>query len=206
MPYFYGVYPENQGLCTFFGLIRYIMEPDAVRFAHITIRGPYERKLDRARLASLNNIVSSSPIAKLCGATTFFGANQNTVALTVDIMELRSIWYKPHYPNGDPHVTLYDGDNRRAAILLRNVISSYDWGMRFRITPLRLLEPKVSDRDGFLKFTMAIYRAYDKCHEGDLPPLNSMRNLRIEDRIAAIERIMLRVGLPRVDEDVALFA
>jgi hypothetical protein len=206
MPYFYGVYPADEGLSVFLGMMRFIMQPDAIRFAHITLRGPYERKLERTRLDFYNEIVRRHSRVRLDEPATFFGDNQNTVVLGVNINELRTVWYKPRYPMGDAHITLYDGDNRRGAILLYEILSQYNWHMRFRVSDLRLLEPKLSERDGFLKFTSNIYRAYEKCHDGRLPPLGDVHRLKIDDRLSIIQEILPRVGLPAIENKKKIFA
>lgn len=197
MSYFYGVYPNNEGFKVFLSLIRYIAEPDAIRFGHITLRGPYERKLDSTKLAALNAMIRDRPTVHLTNPIEFFEQNQNTVAINVEIDALRDLWYKPHYPMGLAHITLYDGASRSDAARLLDVLHCYRWSMEVSVTPLKMIEPKISDKDGFLKLAAGIYRAYSKFDSSRLPDINEVRLLGFSDRLQVISELLSQSNLSK---------
>lgn len=199
MSYFYGVYPHSEGLKVFLSLLRYVAEPDAVRFAHITLRGPYERKLDNSRLASFNAMIRDRPTVHLTNPVGFFEQSQNTVAINVEIDALRDLWYKPHYPMGLAHITLYDGSSRSDAARLLDVLHCYLWSMEISVTQLKMIEPKISDKDGFLKLAAGIYRAYNKFDGSKLPDINEVRTLSFSDRLQVISELLSQSELSKSD-------
>lgn len=140
-PRFYGVYLSDEAL--YYGLtaLRFTLEPDAVRFSHLTLRGPYERGLNSDQLAQLNASVSDWSI-QLVEVGTFFGANQNTVYLRCELGDLGKLWNKPQFPRGLPHLTLYDGGDRDIAKSLVQLLKHWRFSGRARVSMLRPVDEK----------------------------------------------------------------
>jgi hypothetical protein len=71
---FYGVQIADRQLSALFELLRFVVEPDAVRRAHITVRGPYQDEIDISRFAAMR----LGPI-RIGGVGNFFPDGQSTV-------------------------------------------------------------------------------------------------------------------------------
>ena len=71
---------------------------------------------------------------------TFFTDRQSTVVICVNLLTLQNLFYKKDYPDGLPHITLYDGKSREFAEALFALIAKYDWGVRVPVTPLREID------------------------------------------------------------------
>lgn len=196
MRYFYGVYPRNRGFALFLDLLRFVAEPNAVRKCHITLRGPYKHKLEKYRLDSIKRRAKTQSKVTLLEPLTFFSDGQNTVVIDVDVEGLRSVWYKPDYPHGNGHVTMYDGSSRSEAARIMDALIEYDWRMSVSVTDVQLLEPKISDSSGFLAGMNDIYRAYDKFSNIGLPPLAAVPQLSFGDRLQIYSALLARSELP----------
>ena len=134
-------------------LMRFVCAPDAKRTAHITVRGPYTRRLQKPLLRKLYAFAKGADISVI-GAGTFFAARQNTVFLHCHSMALKAVWKKPDYPCV-PHITIYDGGSRTKAkqvyqVLMRakvHFIRSGD-GMNEMISPAHesALRPAINEK------------------------------------------------------------
>jgi hypothetical protein len=134
---FYAVYVPSGRVRILLDAIRLFARPQAKHAAHITVRGPYADYQDPREWSAK---VTGQPI-EVGGVGTFFGPGQSTVFLSVDSPAIRSVWHKPDFPEGKPHLTIYDGDKRPFAESLRDVLAAKDPRFTFSATGV---EPIVS--------------------------------------------------------------
>lgn len=134
---FYGVYIKNQDLGFLFDALRFIAQPDALRRAHITVRGPYERRIDIEQF-------NQNPLGDLAITKPghFFFNQQQTVFLHCEIVGIWDVWKKPDIRNGVVHLTVYDGNNKEESREIFNIIQHYPWNIWTQPTPLVELEKK----------------------------------------------------------------
>jgi hypothetical protein len=124
MALFYGLYVADERLAAALDLLRFIAEPQFVRRAHITVRGPYnDSQSDILRIIS-----NKTYQIFFDGVDSFieFGKKQNTVFLKCDVPSIEEVWHKPNF-EGEirPHLTLYDGNDRAQAIAFLRCCSKY---------------------------------------------------------------------------------
>lgn len=126
---FYVVYFEDTGLQKGLDAIRFICNPTEKTRAHITIRGPYSRRVN------LKHIVDSIRGTRVytSGLGTFLDHKQNTVFIKCDSTRLRRVWKKSDY-GYNPHITLYNGESREFACQLAE-----------RLTALQFTFPFIAD-------------------------------------------------------------
>ena len=88
---------------------------------HVTIRGPYSKPVPPGQLTRYKRLLDSSPVV-LEGVGVFTASDRFAVYVKVQHDKLRQVWWKPDYPikkfGFNPHVTLYEGDDRQRAMLL----------------------------------------------------------------------------------------
>lgn len=107
---FYVVYFADVFVQSCLDLIRYLAEWSEKTPAHITVRGPYSRRLHEKVEQSLDEQMAGIDIDVL-GVSAFLNQRQNTVYLRCSASELSQVWHKPNY-SFNPHLTLYDGNDR----------------------------------------------------------------------------------------------
>ena len=77
---------------------------------HITIRGPYYRRISREDIAKYEHIVRDDPIL-IHGVDIFQNHKENVVYIRVRSDSLKKIWWKPDFPvkefGFNPHITLH---------------------------------------------------------------------------------------------------
>jgi hypothetical protein len=139
MAWFYGVYLLEEKLEAALELVRFVGEPDFLRRPHITIRGPYERRQD----AVLEKLNYDDQFILIKGVSAFFGDQQNTVLLDCDLPQRERVWRKPNFPDGKPHITLYDGRSRNTALNIRSALKPIKWMVRTPVSKLTLIEKKI---------------------------------------------------------------
>ncbi len=130
---FYVVYVTPPVLGDCLDAIRLLSRPDEKRHSHVTVRGPYRRRLARRELTDR----TSGMMIEIRSADKFFGRQQSTVFLKCAAPELVRVWRKPDFPKFNPHITLYDGPLRQWASALFEVVRQYDFNVRFRASELR---------------------------------------------------------------------
>ena len=142
MAFFYGVHIQEPELASALSLIRFLGEPDFFRPTHITIRGPYTRKIDETIEDIEKKFGAKKRFVELVGIGTFFEGNQNTVFLTCVIPDVEEIWKKPDYQGVKPHLTLYDGKSRHFAYKLKAALEKFSWHIKAEVSNLRRIESK----------------------------------------------------------------
>ncbi len=136
--YFVGITIGDEHVSQLFDLARIVLEPEFARRSHITLRGPYKRKQDIARSLfekSVQSVTLSRP-------STFFNERQNTVYLRAEIPGIADYWYKPDYPDGIPHLSVYDGPDRTLAWQALTALRKFPWKITFPSSPLKLIDSK----------------------------------------------------------------
>lgn len=136
--FFVAVGFSDSRISRLFDLARIVLEPEFARPAHITLRGPYKQKKD------ISEPVLGRDVGKITVGRpgTFFGDGQHTVFLNVDIFGVSDFWHKPSYPDGKPHLSIYDGQDRNFAWNVMSVLRRYEWGVSLNSTPMQVLEKK----------------------------------------------------------------
>ena len=197
MLYFYGVYLQNTEISTALDLVRFLGEPDSIRFSHITLRGPYQKRLNKHWLREINGDPQYEWKIKLLEPGTFFSTGQTTVFLKVDLCSLHEIFHKPDFPGGLPHLTVYDGKDLDFAKELSELLSMYEWRREVRVTRLRLIERKHKVDEVFLTFFMAFSELFRDII-GDPMEISLMKTASVDRRLTLIEKVLYRLhGDPR---------
>jgi hypothetical protein len=182
--YFIAVRFSDEKIARLFDLARIILQPDFARPSHITLRGPYRNKSN----------ISPAIIGKDVGKITirrpgnFFSENQNTVFLGIDIFGIADFWFKPDYPDGTPHLTIYDGKNREFAWAVLSALKRYKWGMRLNSTPMRVLDLKNPLETEYLVEYEALQETF-RLLGNTVPSAETIKSMSYLDRIVFLNRI-----------------
>lgn len=122
--------------------IRVLASPQAKRFSHVTMKGPYPEALGPEELAHDNRLVESNGLL-LNGCDNFFNEGQNTVFFTCQVDDwIRKIWDKVDYAQSriNPHVTVYDGEDLKFATKIFEILSRYTYAVSCGEKELKQLE------------------------------------------------------------------
>lgn len=192
MRYFYGVYLEDRAVGTILDLVRFLGEPDAIRFSHITLRGPYEgRPMNRKRLDIYNRNANYTWEVGLDKPIGFFSGKQSTIVIAVDLNSLSDLYFKKDYPDGTPHVTLYDGSCRSFATDLLDTVQGYLWKQTVKVGKLKEVERKMKLDQGLLPFFMDFHR-YFSALVGNPSLIPEVKFLSPRKRLTLITNILDR--------------
>jgi len=145
MPIFYGTRILDPRLSAALDLIRYLAQPDYFRRTHVTVRGPYSRRMSQSFEDSLKIRFSEEQRSlRVVRVGTFFQSTQNTVILVCKIPGIESVWAKPDFGSEEitPHLTLYDGKSREFAYMLRRTAGNYNMKFATKISSIEVLESK----------------------------------------------------------------
>lgn len=181
--FFVAVAFSDSKISELFDLIRLLAEPDYARSAHITLRGPYANKKD----------IGSSIFSKDVGKITirkpgsFFNERQSTVFLGVEIVGVSDFWYKPDFPNGTPHLSVYDGKDRKTAWVIFNTLRKFKWNLSLNSTPMHILEKKRPLETEYLIQYEKVARTLFDVAGREISPTD-MRNLGLIERVSMITR------------------
>jgi hypothetical protein len=137
MKLFYVLHIQEKVLADCVDAIRFISDPAEKQRAHLTVRGPYQKRVNVVAIS--RKIVGDTVLIDSVG--NFFDSGQNTVFFRCSSPELKSVWSKPHYPF-NPHITLYDSVSNEFARKLFAVVSTYTYHLRFRASELEAIESK----------------------------------------------------------------
>lgn len=81
---------------------------------HLTIQGPFEEKVELARVRSVKKVLENDVIF-IGNPGVFDTPNGKALYLSVSSPSLRRVWNKPDYPvekyGFNPHITLYEGSD-----------------------------------------------------------------------------------------------
>lgn len=81
---------------------------------HLTVRGPYagtpdNEVLERARKQMAGDVL------RIYGAGRFSNPDGEVVFVHVDSPHLPEVWWKPSFPEFNPHISIYRGSDRNLA-------------------------------------------------------------------------------------------
>lgn len=182
MRVFYVLYIRERELSDSLDAMRVLANPSEKSAAHLTVRGPYQRKLPLSHLSE--RIVGKSIVVHEVG--NFFREGQNTVFFSCLSPDLLSIWKKTDFAF-NPHITIYDGDSESFARKLYSIMRKYKYSFKFTAGQL---EPFVSVRrqNGFhlqLTFNQSLVSRIlgEQLAARDIPKLKVTRRLEYINRI-----------------------
>ena len=192
--FFVAVRFSDEKIARLFDLARLILQPDFARPSHITLRGPYTSK------ANISDSIIGKDVGKISVKRPghFFNERQNTVILEIDIVGIGDFWYKPDYPDGTPHLTLYDGPDRQFAWVVFRTLSSKSWHLTLNSSPMRILDAKRPiETDFILQFEN--YRDTFRLLSEPFPSAEEMKAMQNLQKIVLLNRICTKIhSLARV--------
>lgn len=105
--FFYGVQCKDEHIQSIFDLMIFLAAPhrDKHQQTHITLKGPYEEP------KNFNSTLKSEE-AILVGIETFDTPKGAALVLLAKIDGVKDVWDKPSYPDGEPHLTLCEGEKQ----------------------------------------------------------------------------------------------
>ena len=143
---FYVLYPANPDLRNLLNAMKLFADENQRTEAHLTVRGPYLKKLSTKDVERFSNIIRGEVI-QLSAVDNFFSSNQNTVFYSCERSDhLKAIWKKITYSEFNPHITIYDGDDRQFAHELYNTLQNGFIPLKCKVSHLSWLEPKSNDK------------------------------------------------------------
>ncbi len=134
MRVFYVLYINEPQLSDCVEAIRLLANPAEKSAAHITVRGPYQRKFPLNHLS--DRISGKSILVYRVG--NFFREGQNTIFLSCVSPDLPSVWKKSDF-GFNPHITIYDGNSESFARKLYSIMRRHKYSFKFtagRLQPL----------------------------------------------------------------------
>lgn len=136
--FFVAIRFSDEKIARLFDLARVVLQPDFARTSHITLRGPYSSK------SNISAGIIGRDVGKITVGRpgTFFSDTQSTVFLHIDILGIADFWHKPDYPNGTPHLTIYDGKNKMLAWAILRALKNFKWKFSINSTTMQILEIK----------------------------------------------------------------
>lgn len=137
---FYVVYPSDEKIKSLISGIRVLSDQNQRTQAHITVRGPYTKKLSSKFINKASRLIFKSEV-EIHSIASFFEGKQNTVFLSCISPALKPIWKKKSYKGFNPHITIYDGENRSLASNIKSILTENFRGFNFMIEKLEWLEP-----------------------------------------------------------------
>lgn len=141
-PSFYVVYPADEIIKLLINAIRVIADERQRSQVHITVRGPYAKKLSKDKEDKYSSIIRGEKI-HVIGIGSFFSDDQNTVYYKCTRnAKLKKIWMKTSYKDFNPHMTIYDGEDKDYAMKIYKVLRQNFVNFSFQIEELAWLEPK----------------------------------------------------------------
>jgi len=148
---FYVLYPEEEMIRRYINAIKILSDSKQRTEAHITVRGPYKKRLSNELIKNYSNVISGESLI-ISDVQNFFAFNQNTVYFKCSHNDnLKKIWNKITYNSFTPHITLYDGGDRNFAIKLYNKLARGFEPFNYKVKELSYLEPKSNDAIGLYR-------------------------------------------------------
>jgi 2'-5' RNA ligase len=182
MKVFYVLHIKEKVLADCIDAIRFICNPAEKQRAHLTVRGPYQKRIDIAAIS--RKIVGDTVSIDSVG--NFFDSGQNTVFFHCSAADLRSVWNKPHYPF-NPHITLYDSGSSEFARRLFAVMSRYTYRMKFRADELEAIEARKGQDS--LSLALAFNSQLASRLAGEKVTTGAIQGFSDEQRLRLVERI-----------------
>ena len=181
---FVGITIEDLRVRQLFDLARVLLEPEFARHAHITLRGPYKHKKD------INQSIFSRTVRSitLSRPNTFFNESQNTVYLRAEIPGIGDYWYKPDYPDGVPHLSIYDGTDRVLAWQTLLLLRKFPWNITFQSSPLQIIDSKERLETRYIIDFLNFDGALREISETEYT-MEQIKSMHIGQRIHLLDRV-----------------
>jgi hypothetical protein len=124
---FYSVTVTDANIQGILDAIKFIANPNSKSPAHITVKGPMRNKLSKSDFKRYDASIADGKIHVLqVGA--FKNSDRFTVYIEVEKTDtIQKLWYKPDFPDGTPHITIYDGPKTSFSTWLLAELSNFDW-------------------------------------------------------------------------------
>jgi hypothetical protein len=200
MPFFYVLHVKTKPLADCLDAIRFLCNPTEKQRAHITVRGPYKKKID---VRGINEKVTGG-IVSFDGIGNFFDSCQNTVFFRCSAPRLRAVWSKSDFPF-NPHLTIYDGKSPEFAHRLFDLISRYEYPLRFRAEELEAIESRKGQNSMSLALAFnsdLVRRAVGRdINAAEVPKLSEQRRLDLIDRLCRyLAALPMKQSAPVADQ------
>jgi hypothetical protein len=138
--YFVFLMIEDSLLRKYLDIAIFALNPDEQWFAHVTVAGPFSRKIELPRALEFHQQVS------ILGPGRFDNGARQTVYLNVDSIDLPIHMYKPDFKDAVPHLTIYNGADRALADELYGQLCDMRLFAHFYTTSFRLVESRPQKR------------------------------------------------------------
>jgi hypothetical protein len=182
MRIFYVIHIGEKALADSVDAIRFICNPTEKQRAHLTVRGPYQKRINISELSK--KIVGDTVSIDRVG--NFFDSGQNTVFFHCHATDLERVWNKPHYPF-NPHISLYDGNSREFAERLYELVSRYSYCLKFQADELEAIESKKGQTS--LSLALAFNSDFVSQVVGEQINADAVSSLSEDRRLQLVERI-----------------
>jgi hypothetical protein len=182
MKVFYVLHIREKELADCVDAIRFICNPAEKQRAHLTVRGPYRKRINTTAIS--RKIVGE--IVSIDSVGNFFDSGQNTVFFRCSAADLKSVWSKPHYPF-NPHITLYDSNSSEFAHRLFAVMSKYSYRMKFQADHLEAIESRKGQDS--LSLALAFNSKLISRLGGERVTVSAIQTFSEEHRLTIVERL-----------------
>lgn len=195
MRYFGVVNINDKNAQTFVDGIRLLCTSKVKHTAHITLKGPKNSKNE----IEFQSIRRNEQIVKVNGVGNFFAYGQNTVYLKCDLNDdgeqIKSMIDKPDYGNENPHITLYDGDDRVFAEQLYNITQKYKIQFQIIISESNYIVQRsdlgiIHSTKDYFRFSAEFYNHLSYYMGGEEISEEIIDDLSKEQRLAYIEKLL----------------
>jgi len=182
---FYVLYLPNQQIASWIDTVRLVLNPAEKWPAHITVRGPYKRRLAARGLERLNQQLKGNVIS-IYDVGRFRNVDSHVIYLACRGTKLETVWNKKDF-GFNPHITLFKGSESSADIV-EDLVRAIHW--QFTVVSDRL-EELIS---GTGQKDLRLYRSYDadllSAATGTrISPFN-IGSLTVEDRLNIAKRML----------------
>ena len=163
--YIYGVTCKNQYIQSFFDLLLILLSnphQDKICSSHITLKGPY----DKAREVEPEDDLFDKNIY-LSKIDIFDTKKGSALVFIIEMNNISKVWHKPDYPNGKPHLTIFEGDSNYTKSLY-DKIGEFKKNLLIEITPLRQINKKYMPAREFQNYEQ-IKSIYELIYKMDWP-------------------------------------
>lgn len=130
---FYSVTVEDDEIQSILDAIKIIANPTTKSPAHITVKGPMRNRISKAKFDKYNSYTDNDLI-HILQIGTFKTDDRFTVFMEVEKSEsIERLWFKPDFPEGTAHLTIYDGPKTTFSLWLFDKLNKFKWDFRLPI-------------------------------------------------------------------------
>ena len=184
--YLYGVTFKDPDTQSYLDLLKILADPMSTTRSpsHITLQGPYEEKK-----SSLENITCS--IAKFVDVEVLNTAKGAAFVFIVEIEGIHEIWDKPHFPNGKPHITVFEGEAEFANKLyeVTKSLNRLFNAVEFETSDLEQINKKLNLTRDFPNYE-DIKNTYKKIFSEYWPGIKKLQTLDADKRMGCLCEVL----------------